>query len=205
MGAYAPYPGLADAALDDVVATCITPVVQHLAAAGVPFRGVLYAGLMLTPDGPRVLEYNVRFGDPETQVILPLLKSDALELFAATARGELARQPALMRRGGYALTVVAASAGYPESSDKSRVITGLAESDDRGNAIVFHGGTARNEAGDVITAGGRVLAVTGHGDTLEAAALEAYGTLGGISFKGMHRRTDIGQRGMRMLAATKGG
>ena len=118
-------------------------------------------------------------------------------------RISLGPQPPLERRPGYALTVVAASAGYPESSDNGRVITGLEESDDRGSAIVFHAGTMRNDAGEVVTAGGRVLAVTGLAPTLEGAAREAYGTLDGIRFEGMHRRSDIGQRGMRLLAATK--
>ena len=203
MGAYAPYPGLQGDALDRAVDTCVRPVVEGLARRGIPFQGVLYAGLMLTADGPKVLEYNVRFGDPETQVILPLLEGDGLAPLAAVARGELAKEPPLRLRPGYALTVVAASAGYPASSDKGRVIAGLDSADAAEHAHVFHAGTAQNDAGQVVTAGGRVLAVTGLGDTLEGARDAAYRALDDITFEGRQTRTDIGHRGLKLLQTAK--
>ncbi len=201
MGAYAPYAGFTGDALADAVETCIVPVVDRLARQGADYRGVIYAGLMRTADGPKVLEYNVRFGDPETQVVLPLFAGDILEAFAACARGELAQAPAFERRPGAALTVVAASAGYPVSSDSGRVIEGLGEDDDRGEAIVFHAGTAVGPDGQIVTAGGRVLAVTGLGSTLAEARDAAYGTLGSIRYEGMFHRTDIGARGLAALCA----
>ncbi len=202
MGAYAPYPALTGDALAAAVETCIVPVVDRLARQGVDYRGVIYAGLMRTADGPKVLEYNVRFGDPETQVVLPLFAGDILETFAACARGELAQAPAFESRPGAALTVVAASAGYPASSDPGRVIEGLEEEDDRGESIVFHAGTAVGPDGRIVSAGGRVLAVTGLGSTLAEARDTAYQTLGSIRFEGMFHRTDIGARGLAALCAT---
>jgi phosphoribosylamine--glycine ligase len=159
---------------------------------------------MLTEEGPRVLEYNVRLGDPETQVILPMTGAGFLETLHACARGELAQAPPLELRSGAALTVVAASAGYPASADSSRPISGLGEDDDRGDAIVFHAGTRREADGTVFTAGGRVLAVTGLGSTLAEARDKAYGTIGDIRFEGMFMRKDIGARGLDPAAVTKG-
>ncbi|HMB68514.1 MAG TPA: phosphoribosylamine--glycine ligase [bacterium] len=203
MGAYAPYPGLAGAELDAAVKSCLAPVAEGLLKRGVEFRGVLYAGLMLTADGPKVLEYNVRFGDPETQVVLPMADGDLLEAFAACARGELASAPALPVRPGAALTVVAAADGYPESYAKGMPIRGLEVDDDRGDAVVFHAGT--KTAGDrVVTSGGRVLAVTGLGATLADAKDAAYAALGTIEFEGMFHRNDIGARGLAMAGASKG-
>jgi len=204
MGAYAPYPGLTGAALEQAVSSCVAPVVRTLAHRGVAYRGVLYAGLMLTADGPRVLEYNVRFGDPETQVVLPLVEGDLLEALAACARGELAGSPPLGIRPGAALTVVAAAAGYPGSYRKGDPIEGLAESDDRGNALVFHAGTASGPDGSIVTSGGRVLAVTGLGKTLAEARRAAYGVLGTLHFEGMFHRSDIGARGLAFAAAPEG-
>jgi phosphoribosylamine--glycine ligase len=205
MGAYAPYPGLAGADLERAVDTCLRPLVAGFARRRIDFRGVLYAGLMIGADGPRVLEYNVRFGDPETQVLLPLFDGDLLGTLNAVARGELGTLPPLPVSRRAALTVVAASAGYPESSDKGRVIRGLEPPDDRGDVIVFHAGTARREDGAVVTAGGRVLAVTGRGGTLAQARRLAYEALDGIDFEGMHYRTDIGARTLGNVAATSGG
>jgi len=194
MGAYAPYAGLDDAALSGAVDTCLRPVARALARGGAPYRGVLYAGLMRTPQGPRVLEYNVRFGDPEAQVLLPLLGADALALLAATARGELARAPAPAAAGpAAALAVVAAARGYPASPERGKTVEGVDGPDDRGDAVVFHAGTARSGE-RVVTAGGRVLAVTGLGPTLAAARDAAYRTLATIRFDGMFFRRDIGAR-----------
>jgi phosphoribosylamine--glycine ligase len=175
------------------VERCLRPIARALARDGVPYRGILYAGLMLTADGPKVLEYNVRFGDPETQVVLPLLEDDALEVIAAVARGELASLPPLRTSTRAALAVVAASRGYPAAAEKGRRIEGLEPPDDRGEALVFHAGTAR-EGFDVRTAGGRVLSVTGLGDTLADARDAAYRTLATIRFDGMFYRRDIGAR-----------
>ncbi len=205
MGAYAPYPGLTAADLERAVDTCLRPVTAGLRRRGIDFRGVLYAGLMIGPDGPKVLEYNVRFGDPETQVILPLFDGDLLQTMNAVARGELASAPSVSVSGRSAMTVVAASAGYPESSDRGRVISGVEEPDDRGDVIVFHAGTTRRDDGSVVTAGGRVLAVTGLGDTLADARRVAYDALGGIGFEGMHHRADIGARTLGNVGAAPGG
>lgn len=200
MGAYAPYPGLVGADVDAAVESCVAPIARGLAKRGVTYRGVIYAGLMLTADGPRVLEYNVRFGDPETQVVLPLVEGDLLEAFAACARGELAQSPPLRIGAGAAMTVVAAAAGYPEAYEKGRVIEGLTGSDDRGTSLIFHAGTAEDADGTLRTSGGRVLAVTGRGATLAEAREEAYRTLEGIRFEGMFHRKDIGARGLAAAA-----
>jgi phosphoribosylamine--glycine ligase len=196
MGAYAPYPPLDDAAHLAAVDACVRPIARGLARRGIEFRGVLYAGLMFTEDGPRVLEYNVRLGDPETQAIVPLAGPGLLETLAACARGELAQAPPLEPRPGSALAVVAASAGYPVATDRGRVITGLEPDDDRGNALVFQAGTERRSDGTIVTTGGRVLAVTGLGRTLAEARDAAYATIEGIRFEGMFMRSDIGARGL---------
>jgi phosphoribosylamine--glycine ligase len=200
MGAWAPFPGLAGAELDEAVRTCLVPIARGLARRGVAYRGVLYAGLMLTRQGPRVLEYNARFGDPETQVVVPLVEGDLLEAFAACARGRLAEAPPLRARAGAALTVVAASQGYPGTFARGVRIEGLDEADDRGDAVVFHAGTERSADGSLVTSGGRVLAVTGLGATLAAARERAYAALGGIRFEGLFCRTDIGARGSAFAA-----
>jgi phosphoribosylamine--glycine ligase len=198
MGAYAPYSGLSKNAMRAATERCLVPIARALARNGISFRGVLYAGIMLTKDGPRVLEYNVRFGDPEAEVLLPLLADDALEVLAAVARGELAALPALQCRAGSALTVVAAARGYPGLPEKGQVITGIDDPDDRGDAIVFHAGTAQ-VGNQVVTAGGRVLAVTGLGATLPEARAAAYRALDGIHFEGMFFRRDIGGRASARL------
>jgi phosphoribosylamine--glycine ligase len=204
MGAYAPFPRLPDAAHRAAVDACVRPIARGLARRGIDYRGVLYAGLMLTENGPRVLEYNVRLGDPESQVIVPLAGRGLLETLAACARGELAQAPPLATGPGAALTVVAASAGYPASPERGRVISGLEPDDDRGNALVFHAGTERREDGALVTSGGRVLAVTGLGRTLAEARDAAYGTIEGIRFEGMFMRSDIGARGLAPAAAQRG-
>jgi phosphoribosylamine--glycine ligase len=206
MGAYAPYPGLDREQLEEVVERCLRNALRGLARRDIPYRGVLYAGLMLTDSGPKVLEYNVRFGDPEAEAILPLVEGDLLELFAATARGELFRAPPLGLRAGSALTVVAASAGYPVSSEAGHPVEGLEELEGRREVLVFHAGTARDAAGRVVTTGGRVLAVTGIGRDLSTARDAAYRALGSIRFQGMFARRDIGSRGLALEAAiSKGG
>lgn len=191
MGAYAPAPVVAghEAALAEQV---IAPILRAFAEDGTPFRGVLYAGLMMTWDGPRVLEYNVRFGDPETQVLLPLLASDAFDLFLACAEGTL--DPSFLQvHGGAAATVVAASEGYPGSYPKGRSIRGVDRASLLDDVVVFHAGT-QDQDGALVTSGGRVLAVTGTGSDLRRALERAYAGLAEVEFEGMHFRTDIGWR-----------
>jgi phosphoribosylamine--glycine ligase len=196
MGAYAPVPWLGRTEADAIVERCLVPVARELVRRGVVFRGVLYAGVMRTKDGPRVLEYNVRFGDPETQVLIPLVDGDLLEVLHACAAGTLATLPALRAKTGAALTIVAASQGYPGAVKTGVPIEGLEADDDRGGAIVFHAGTARAPDGRIATAGGRVLAVTGLGTDLATARRAAYDALESIRFPGMFHRTDIGARGI---------
>jgi phosphoribosylamine---glycine ligase len=189
MGSYAPVAGLGAGELEQVLDTVHRPVVDELARRGSPFVGVLYAGLMLTDDGPRVLEFNCRFGDPETQSVLPLLAGDLAEVLAAAALGEL-RGAALPWSDGAAVTVVVAAEGYPERADRGSEITGCEVAEER--ALVFHAGTALH--GDrLVTNGGRVLNVTGVGDTLAAARDSAYAAVAEIDFDGAWSRSDIAQ------------
>jgi phosphoribosylamine--glycine ligase len=191
MGSYSPVPGFDAAAVEEIVDRVHRPVVAAMARRGVPFHGVLYAGLMIGADGPKVLEFNARFGDPETQAVLPRLRSDLLDLFLAArepgglagARAEFAEE--------WAVTVVLASAGYPESSSKGDVIHGLAEAG--AIAEVTHAGTAARD-GRIVTAGGRVLNVTGLGAGPAEARDRAYDAASRISFDGMQIRADIAAR-----------
>jgi phosphoribosylamine---glycine ligase len=187
MGSYAPVPGLGADEVNRLLETVHRPVLDELARRGSPFVGVLYAGLMLTPDGPRVLEFNCRFGDPETQSVLPLLAGDLAELLAAAAVGEL-RSVTVDWHERAAVTVVVAADGYPERSDRGSEITGYAEAE--AQALVFHAGTALH--GDrLVTNGGRVLNVTGLGDTIASARETAYAAVGEIAFDGAWSRADI--------------
>ena len=184
MGAYAPAPIGHDP--EELTATFIQPIVDHFAALGTPYVGVLYAGLMLTAAGPKLLEFNCRFGDPEAQAILPLLESDLAALAAACCAGQLATTPIVVAEGA-ACTVVAAAAGYPDAPQLGATISGIAG--DFADATVYLAGTD----GKVVT-GGRVLAVTGRGADLGAARGAAYAAMAGISFDGMQVRRDIGWR-----------
>ncbi|MGB7686440.1 MAG: phosphoribosylamine--glycine ligase, partial [Solirubrobacterales bacterium] len=191
MGSYSPVPGFGSAEVEEIVDTVHRPVVAAMARRGRPFHGVLYAGLMIGPEGPRVLEFNARFGDPETQAVLPRMRSDLAELFlAAREPGGLAGVAAEFDPD-WAVTVVLASAGYPEGSSKGDVIHGLAEAS--AIAEVTHAGTAERD-GEIVTAGGRVLNVTGRGPTPAAARDRAYDAASRISFEGMQVRTDIAAR-----------
>ena len=193
MGAYAPAPVVTQTLLHDIRETILMPALRGMAAEGVPFSGVLYAGLMLTKDGPRVIEFNCRFGDPETQVILPLLESDLLDVLLACANGTLDRCMPIWRRGS-AVAVVAASGGYPAEYHKGRAIAGLAEAAALPDTMVFHAGTRLLPDGRTLTDGGRVLAVTSVGDTFAQARVRAYAGIERISFDGMHYRRDIGAK-----------
>jgi len=192
MGAYAPAPICPPARVAELTRTILQPTIDGLRAEGRPFVGVLYAGLMLTGAGPRVLEFNCRFGDPETQAILPLLDSDLLDIVEACARGTLASVD-IRWKPGAAACVVMASEGYPGSSPLGRPIHGLETVPDQ--AVVFHAGTRLAE-GQVVTAGGRVLAVTGWGADLPEALARAYGGVNGIHFEGQHFRRDISHRAL---------
>jgi phosphoribosylamine--glycine ligase len=190
MGAFSPVPGLDPAEIDELVARVHQPVLAELAGRGTPFAGLLYAGLMLTDDGPRVLEFNCRFGDPETQVVLPRIGGDLLEALAAAAAGDL-RGVTLETDPRAAVTVVVAAGGYPERGDAGSPITGVEEAEGLG-ALVFHAGTAlRGDA--LVTNGGRILDVTGAGDDLERARALAYEAAAQISFEGARYRSDVAQ------------
>ncbi len=196
MGSYSPVPGFGAAAVEEIVDSVHRPVVAAMAGRGVPFHGVLYAGLMIGAEGPKVLEFNARFGDPETQAVLPRMRSDLLDLFrAAREPGGLAGATAEFAED-WAVTLVLASAGYPESSSKGDAIHGLAEA--AALAEVTHAGTARRD-GEVVTAGGRVLNVTGLGATPAAARDRAYDAASRISFEGMQIRTDIAARAVERV------
>ena len=188
MGAYSPVPGLDDVAVRELVDSVHVPVLRELDRRGIHFRGCLYAGLMLTADGPRVLEFNVRFGDPEAQAVLPRLDADLLERLAEAAAGSL-QQRAFDTAAPAAVSVVMASRGYPASSEAGVPIDGVEEAEATG-ALVFHAGTALRD-GRLATAGGRVLAVSALGDSLAAARERAYAGVERIRFDGAQRRTDI--------------
>jgi phosphoribosylamine--glycine ligase len=188
MGSYSPVPRLADEEVASLVELVCAPVVHELARRAAPFVGALFAGLMLTPDGPRVLEYNCRFGDPETQSILPRLEGDLLAALAAGAAGDL-RGVSLPASEQCAVTVVLAGGGYPEHGDVGTPIDGIADAEAAG-ALVFHAGTALH-GGRVVTNGGRILNVTGLGATVAEARAAAYDAASRIDFAGVRFRRDI--------------
>ena len=194
MGAYAPAPVVTDAVAERVEAEVVRPVLDQMRADGRPYRGVLYVGLMIDGGAPSVVEFNCRFGDPEAQVLLPLLKSDVLDLLEAAATGRLA-DVAVEVEDGAAACVVLASEGYPGPAETGHVITGLDRAQE--HAAVFHAGTRRSQEGNVVTSGGRVLGVTGKGATLQDALDAAYAGADAVSFQGKTLRRDIGQKGLR--------
>jgi phosphoribosylamine---glycine ligase len=187
MGAYSPLPSLEEAEVEELLETVHRPVLAELARRDAPFTGLLYAGLMLTADGPRVLEFNCRFGDPETEAILPRIESDLLPLLLGAATGELTGEVAFGDCA--AVTVVLAGGDYPERSDSGTPIDGVEDAEATG-ALVFHAGTAR-QGGRLVTNGGRVLAVTATGDDVGSARSRAYEAASRISFAGMRYRRDI--------------
>jgi phosphoribosylamine--glycine ligase len=192
MGSYSPVPSVGDDRAAEICSRVHQPVLDELARRGIPFHGVLYAGLMMTADGAKVLEFNARFGDPETQAVLPRLRSDLLALLdAATVPGGL-REARLEWAPDTAVTVVLASRGYPESSSSGDRISGL----DAIPAGVFvtHAGTARGDGDSVLTAGGRVLSVTALGRDAATARTSAYAAADMIDFDGKQLRRDIARR-----------
>lgn len=195
MGAYSPVPIVTDEEL-----VTMQQVMAEAAAATArefknDYRGVLYGGFMLTPNGPKLLEYNARFGDPETQVVLPRLESDLVEVMEAVADGR-PEAVSLEWTDKWAVTVVLASEGYPGSYEKGKVITGVADAEALGDVTVFHAGTKVGEEGQLLTNGGRVLAVTAMGDTFEAARDLVYRACDLIEFEGKQSRSDIGLRAL---------
>ena len=192
MGAYSPAPIVTDRILDQVSRDILVPVVHALSKEGRPYRGILYAGLMISKGGPKVLEFNVRLGDPETQAILPRLKTDLVELMEATIDGTL-DQVDLEWDPRPAMCVVMASRGYPGAYPKGKVITGLWDAAQMADVTVYHAGTAL-VGGDVATSGGRVLGVTALGDDLQKARDRAYEAVEAIDFEGARYRKDIGHR-----------
>ena len=199
MGAYAPVPIVTDeehAAMVDA----LEKTVAQLHAEGIDYRGCLYGGFMLTPAGPKVLEFNARFGDPETQVVIPRLENDLVEVMLAVAEGRLS-EVELRWSDRWAVTVVLTSAGYPGSYEKGKVITGVEDAEAMDDVTVFHAGTALTDAGELVTSGGRVLDVTALGDTFEAARDRAYAACEKIQFEGKTLRHDIGLRALRGRAA----
>ncbi len=191
MGSYSPVPIATEALMATVTRDILVRTIHAFTRDRIDYRGVLYAGLMATRGGPKVVEFNCRFGDPETQVILARLKSDIVPLLVATADGKLSDVTELEWDPRTAVCVVMASRGYPETSSKGDAITGLAAAATMEDVVVFHAATAR--AGDtVLTAGGRVLGVTALGDTVESAREKAYAAVAQIRFEGMQYRKDIG-------------
>lgn len=191
MGAYAPPPSLDQTLVDAVMDKVLQPAVEGMAERKTPYVGVLYAGLMLTADGPKVLEFNCRFGDPEAQVILPLLDADLAEIMLDCIDGRLDAS-VVRRRLGACATVVMAAPGYPGQYPKGLPVTGVTEAAASDEVLVFQAGTKR-EDGRLVTNGGRVLAVSALGEDLETAVQRAYDGVGQIHFEGAHYRTDIGR------------
>jgi len=192
MGAYSPTP-LLDEKLHEQVAEIFRRTLAGLQAEGIEYRGVLYAGLMLTDLGPQVLEFNCRFGDPETQVVIPRMEFDLVEAVEATINGSLSRLP-LAWKGDAAVCVVMAAGGYPGEYGRGQTIGGLKEAAKSDKVCVFHAGTQRNTSGQIVTDGGRVLGVTALGENIETAARRAYEAVQQIHFDGAHFRRDIAAR-----------
>jgi phosphoribosylamine--glycine ligase len=192
MGAYCPAKALTPAAQAEVGRNIIAPVLAEMRRRGTPFRGALFAGLMLTRQGPKVLEFNCRFGDPETQVLMLQLSEDVLPLLHACASGRLAERPLAIAKGA-SVGVVLAAEGYPESPKRGDGIDGLDALPE--GTVVFHAGTQR-EGGKLVTSGGRVLTVCARGEDLVDARARAYAGVAAIRFRGMHHRRDIGAKGL---------
>lgn len=191
MGTYTPLPHISQSIIDEAIETIIKPTAAAMVSEGRPFRGVLFAGLMITPQGPKTIEFNARFGDPETQVVLPRLKTDLLDIFLAAVNGHL-EQMDIQWSDEAAVCVILASEGYPGSYPKGLPIEGLSEVQD---SVVFHAGTALKD-GQIVTNGGRVLGVTALGKDIAEARAKAYADADRIRFQGKHYRTDIAKKAL---------
>ena len=194
MGCYSPVPSVDEALFDQLVNTIIQPTVAAMAAEGNPYTGTLYGGIILTESGPECLEYNARFGDPETQVVLPRLDGDLAEILLATVEGRL-DQVSVKASPQSCVCIVIASGGYPGSYEKGKAITGIEDAEQDPLVKVFHAGTAFAD-GQVVSAGGRVLGVTAWGDTFREARDRGYAAVDKIHFEGMYCRRDIGWRAL---------
>lgn len=197
MGAYSPAPVVSPEMLDEIQRTVLEPCIRGMAKDGCPYQGVLYAGLMITEAGPKVIEFNVRFGDPETQVVLPRMKTDVVPVFVACCEGRLDSAP-IEWDSGACVTVVMTSGGYPKDYPKGKIITGIAEAEAEAGVVVFHAGTTL-EGGNLLTNGGRVLNVTAQDGDIASAIGKAYRAIDRIHFEGEHHRTDIGGKALRRL------
>jgi phosphoribosylamine--glycine ligase len=195
MGAYAPTPLITPELLKTIMDTVLYPTVKALRSEGIIYKGILYAGIMVTKSGPKVLEYNVRFGDPETQAVLPLLKTDITDLCLAAIDGKL-KDIKLEVNDGAAINVVLASKGYPGNYEKGKVINGLDAFADRDDMMIFHAGTALKN-GRVVTAGGRVLNVTAIAPDIKSAIDKVYKNIDMVNFEGVYYRKDIGKRALK--------
>ncbi|RJO63827.1 MAG: phosphoribosylamine--glycine ligase [Candidatus Omnitrophota bacterium] len=194
MGAYSPAPVVNARLFQEIIDTIVEPTIKGLASEGIVYKGVLYAGVMITEQGPKALEFNVRFGDPETQAILPRLDSDLVEVMRATIEGRL-NNVVLKWKEEACVCVVCASKGYPGAYEKAKEIAGLLEAGTMKNIVVFHAGTEKKD-GKYFTSGGRVLGVTGSGITIQDAIHNVYRAVEKIAFSGMHFRRDIGQKAL---------
>lgn len=203
MGAYAPAPVMTPELSATVVTSIIRPTLDGMASEGSPYSGILYVGLMITDEGPKVVEYNCRLGDPETQVILPLLKTDALSVFEAVANGTLSDLKVELHDGA-AACVVMASAGYPGAYEKGFPVTGIEMAEQLPGTLVFHAGTSRDADGILRTSGGRVLAVAALAPSLEGALSRVYTGVSLIAFEGARHRTDIGRKGLLRRSGSSG-
>lgn len=194
MGAYAPAPVLDEKGVEYIMNSIVNPMIDAMSSEEIPYKGMLYCGIMMTPEGPRVVEFNCRFGDPECQVMMPALKSDLLELMLMTVNGKL-EYASIDVESGYFCSVVMASGGYPDEYEKGFEITGLDAV--AGQNEVFFSGVKADENGRLLTNGGRVLNVIGHGDSLKDAIDDAYSGVRKISFENAYYRNDIGAKGLR--------
>ncbi len=197
MGAYSPAPVVTDELFAEILDTILKPCVQGMADAGTPYVGVLYAGLMITPNGPKVIEFNCRFGDPEVQVVLPRMKNDLVPVLLACCDGTL-EQVRLDWEKGACVTVVMASGGYPGAYEKGKAITGIPEAEKETGAVVFHAGTGLQD-GTLVTNGGRVLNVTAKGPDIPNAIETAYAAVHRIHFENAHYRNDIGKKALKHI------
>jgi phosphoribosylamine--glycine ligase len=193
MGTYSPLPHISQSIIDDSIENIIIPTARAMVSEGRPFRGVLFAGLMITKDGPKTIEFNARFGDPEAQVVLPLLETDLLDILLASINGSLDKID-ITWSDETAVCVVLASEGYPGSYSKGHPIEGLEQIEEK-EALVFHAGTA-NLDGQIVTNGGRVLGIVGRGSDIVSARANAYEAADRITFQGKMNRTDIAAKAL---------
>jgi phosphoribosylamine--glycine ligase len=204
MGAYSPAPLVSRDLLNEILDKVIHPMIAGLNKEGITYKGVLYAGIMVTKDGPQALEFNVRMGDPETQAVLPRIKTDFLELMLAASSGDLssfARPGGMVWDNRACACVVMASGGYPGNYEKGKEIKGLEKVERLQDVTVFHAATKKS-GGKYFTNGGRILGVTGLGNTINEALYRAYQAIDEISFEGAHYRKDIGYRAVEKLSGS---